>query len=162
MKMTTTKTLVSRYQVEFKKNETCGVLNDAPMTEYINSRQVANFCKRLYEQENAVMGYCEYSYALLLDRANHINGYIKVSEGGLTSTIVDERKIVKAALDANASSVILVHNHPSNNPTPSVSDVNETDKLRKALNLFDIALVDNIIIAENEYFSFADDNKQNY
>lgn len=157
-----TKYLVSRYQVEFRKNETFGVLNDDPMTKYIDSRQVANFCKRLYEQENAVMGYCEYSYALLLDRTNHINGYIKVSEGGLTSTIVDKRKIVKAALDANASSVILVHNHPSNNPTPSVSDMNETDKLRKALNLFDIALVDHVILAEDEYFSFAEDNKQNY
>lgn len=158
----TTKSLVSRYQVEFKKNETCGVLNDAPMTQYIDSKKVANFCKKLYEQEGAIIGYSEYSFALLLDCANHINGYIKVSEGGLASTIVDIRKIVKAALDANASGIILMHNHPSNNPIPSMSDMNETDKLRKALNFFDIALVDHIILAEDEFFSFAGDNRQNY
>lgn len=158
----TTKSLVSRYQVEFKKNETCGVLNDAPMTQYIDSKKVANFCKRLYEQEGAIIGYSEYSFALLLDRANHINGYIKVSEGGLASTIVDIRKIVKAALDANASGVILMHNHPSNSACPSKSDLEETDKLRKALNLFDIALIDNIILAEDEFFSFAEDEKQSY
>ena len=158
----TTKSLVFRYQVEFKKNETCGVLNDAPMTQYIDSKKVANFCKRLYEQEGAIIGYSEYSFALLLDRANHINGYIKVSEGGLASTIVDIRKIVKAALDANASGVILMHNHPSNSACPSKSDLEETDKLRKALNLFDIALIDHIILAEDEFFSFAEDNRQNY
>ena len=158
----TTKSLVSRYQVEFKKNETCGVLNDAPMTQYIDSKKVANFCKKLYEQEGAIIGYSEYSFALLLDCANHINGYIKVSEGGLASTIVDIRKIVKAALDANASGIILMHNHPSNNPIPSMSDMNETDKLRKALNFFDIALVDHIILAEDEFFSFAGDTRQNY
>ena len=55
----TTKSLVSRYQVEFKKNETCGVLNDAPMNQYIDSKKVANFCKRLYEQEGAIIGYSE-------------------------------------------------------------------------------------------------------
>lgn len=158
----TTKSLVSRYQVEFKKNETCGILNDAPMTEYKHSWEVANFCKKLYDQENAVMGYCEYSFALMLDCSNHINGYIKVSEGGLAQTIIEPKKVVKAALDANASGVILVHNHPSNNPCPSASDLRETDKLRKALNFFDIALVDHIILAEDEFFSFAEDNRQNY
>ena len=103
-----------------------------------------------------------YSFALMLDRSNHINGYIKVSEGGLAQTIIEPKKVVKAALDANASGVILVHNHPSNNPCPSASDLRETDKLRKALNFFDIALVDHIILAEDEFFSFAEDNRQNY
>lgn len=162
MEMTATKSLVSRYQVEFRKNETCGVLNDSPMTEYKHSWEVANFCKKLYKQENAVIEYCEYSFALMLDRTNHINGYIKVSEGGLSSTTIDAKKVVKAALDANASGVILVHNHPSNNPCPSASDLKETDTLRKALNFFDLLLLDHVILAEDEYFSFADDGKNAY
>ena len=162
MEMTTTKPLVSRYQVEFKKNEVCGVLNDAPMTEYKHSWEVANFCKKLYEQENCVMGYCEYCFALMTDRSNHIAGYVKVSEGGLSSTTIDAKKVVKAALDANASGVILVHNHPSNNPCPGTSDLRETDTLRKALNFFDLLLLDHIILAEDEYFSFADDRKNTY
>lgn len=162
MRKTTAKSLVSRYQVEFRKNEVCGILNDAPMTEYKHSWEVANFCKKLYEQEKAVIGYCEYCFALMTDRSNHIIGYVKVSEGGLSSTAIDAKKVVKAALDANASGVILVHNHPSNNPCPGTSDLKETDALRKALNFFELVLLDHVILAEDEYFSFADERKNAY
>lgn len=156
-----TRTLVSRYQVEFKKNEGFGILNDRNES-YKESGKVAAFCKELYKQENAVIGYCEYCFALLLDRANHISGYIKVSEGGLTATVIDNRKVVKAALDANASGIILVHNHPSSSPLPSKSDLRMTDELHKALGYFDIKLLDHIILSEGTFFSFADDAEKPY
>lgn len=70
---------------------------------------------------------------------------------------MDARGIIKRALLRNATAIIIAHNHPSGNPVPSVSDIHKTDLIRKACSLFDIALVDHIIIAENAYYSFSDD-----
>ncbi len=149
--------LVSRYKVDFRRDESCAILEDARDEQFLNSPAVARFCKRMYDFENASIGYCEHCYALLFNRRNYLNGYVKVSEGGLDSTIIDRRKVVKAALDANADGVILVHNHPGGDPHPGQSDLKQTEALKKALGLFDIRLLDHIILAEGSYFSFADD-----
>ncbi len=153
--------LVSRYSVNFRRNENIGLLEDA-VKQYCDSRTVADFCKRIYKAEDAVGGYCEYCYALLLDRANHLNGYVKISEGGLSATLIDNRKVVKAALDANTEAVILVHNHPSGNPRPGKADVEATDGLRQCLKLFNISLLDHIVLSEDSFFSFADEREQSF
>ncbi len=147
---------VSRYQVNFRRNDGVGLLEDAG-EQYRDPHSAAAVCKRVYETEGVAVGYCEHCYALLFDRAAHLTGYVKVSEGGLAATIIDCRKVVKAALDANASTVILVHNHPSNNPRPSSSDRKETERVKDCLKLFDISLTDHIIISEDSFFSFVDD-----
>ncbi len=152
---------VSRYSVNFRRNENIGLLEDGGK-QYFNTFAVATFCKRIYEAEDAVAGYCEYCYALLLDRANHLNGYVKISEGGLCATLIDNRKVVKAALDANTDAVILVHNHPSGNPRPGKADIEATDGLRQCLKLFNMRLLDHIILSEDSFFSFADDREQSF
>lgn len=78
--------------------------------------------------------------------------------GNLSQTLIDTRRIVKAALDNTASSIIIFHNHPSSNPLPSEEDIKRTDELRDSLKLFSIDLADHIIIGGNgeTYFSFAD------
>lgn len=84
----------------------------------------------------------------------------KVSEGNSIATIFDIRKIVRHILDRKACcGVILVHNHPSGNLIPSTQDKNITKQLRDACNLFDIKLLDHIIVGEEEYFSFLDSNQ---
>lgn len=160
--METNQKLVSRYKVDFRRDESCAILEDARDEQFLNSSAVARFCKRLYDFEDADIGYCEHCYALLFNRRNRLDGYVKVSEGGLNSTIIDQRKIVKAALDANADGVILVHNHPSGVPQPGQADLKQTEALKKALELFNIKLLDHIILAEGSYFSFADDGESRF
>jgi DNA repair protein RadC len=81
----------------------------------------------------------------------------KVSSGGLSGTIADCRLIFKSAIYKLASSIILVHNHPSGNNKPSQSDINLTKKMVEAGKLLDVSVLDHLIVAENRYFSFADE-----
>jgi len=95
-------------------------------------------------------------WALLLNKANKVIDKVRVSQGGVAGTVVDVRIIVKAAVEKLASSIIIAHNHPSGNPKPSDKDLSITKKLKDAANLFDIALLDHLIITDNECYSFAD------
>lgn len=96
-------------------------------------------------------------WLLMLNRANRVIGRFKVSQGGLSGTVIDTRIILKKALDNLASSIIVCHNHPSGNKQPSDADVKITEKLKKAAEILEIKLLDHIIIADKSYFSFADE-----
>jgi DNA repair protein RadC len=80
-----------------------------------------------------------------------------LSRGGWTSTTIDLRQIFSIALENKAVGIILFHNHLSDSPKPSVSDMTVTDRIRMAAMILEISLVDHIIIAGNQYFSFADE-----
>jgi DNA repair protein RadC len=96
-------------------------------------------------------------WLLMLNRSNKILGRFKVSQGGLSGTVIDTRIILKKALDNLASSIIVCHNHPSGNNQPSDADVKITEKLKKAAEMLEIKLLDHVIIADKSYFSFADE-----
>jgi DNA repair protein RadC len=106
-----------------------------------------------------LLGDLEYEefWLLMLNRANRVLGRFKVSQGGLSGTVIDTRIILKKALDNLASSIIVCHNHPSGNNQPSDADVRITEKLKKASEMLEIKLLDHIIIADKSYFSFADE-----
>lgn len=99
----------------------------------------------------------EECWVLYLNRANKLISKDRLSIGGVTATVVDVKIIIKAALEKLASSIILVHNHPSGNPHPGENDKMQTKILKDAASLFDITLLDHLIIAGDGYFSFADD-----
>lgn len=99
----------------------------------------------------------EESWVLLLNHSNHLLDAKLIGKGGLTETMVDTRIVLKLALEALATKVILCHNHPSGSLQPSRADIQLTDKLRKALQAVDIMLVDHLILSENGYYSFADE-----
>lgn len=101
--------------------------------------------------------YREYFYILLLNRSNKILGYNQISAGGISGTIVDPRLIFQTALKANASSIIIGHNHPSGNLQPSENDIQLTDKLRKGASFMDIPILDHLILTTDGYYSFADE-----
>ena len=82
----------------------------------------------------------------------------QLSKGGITTTTVDVRLVLKQALEQGAVSLILVHNHPSGAHKPSLSDINLTSKLQKAALTLEITVLDHIILTEKTYFSFADEN----
>lgn len=96
-------------------------------------------------------------YAMFLNRANKVLGILLISEGGLSGCSVDVRSIFSAALKANSSSVILAHNHPSGNGSPSESDLKITGKIKNAGVILDIPVLDHVILLPDGYTSFADD-----
>lgn len=95
-------------------------------------------------------------WMLMLNRRNQIIRPYRISEGGISGTVADPKKIFKAALENNACSIILCHNHPSGNLNPSSADRSLTKKLKSAANQLDIQLLDHIIVALGGYYSFAD------
>jgi DNA repair protein RadC len=94
---------------------------------------------------------------VFLNRANKINHFEVVSEGGITGTVADPRIILKKALEHDAVSIVLSHNHPSGNLRPSRQDQELTNKIKEASNYFDIKVLDHIIVSEEGYYSFADE-----
>lgn len=97
-------------------------------------------------------------WILLLNRANKVMSREQISLGGVAGTVVDAKIVFRKAIEGMASSIILVHNHPSGNLQPSQQDIDLTRKLKKAGETLDIAVLDHLIIAESSYFSFADEN----
>jgi DNA repair protein RadC len=94
---------------------------------------------------------------VFLNRANRINHFEVISEGGITGTIADPRVILKRALQEDAVSLILCHNHPSGSLQPSRADEELTRKIKEAARYLDISILDHIIVSETGYFSFADE-----
>jgi DNA repair protein RadC len=96
-------------------------------------------------------------WILLLARNNRVIGRKKISEGGVSGTVVDAKILLKHAIENLASSIVLCHNHPSGSLTPSVADVQLTKNLKGGAKLIDISVIDHLIIGHHEYFSFADE-----
>ncbi|MCW3116120.1 MAG: repair protein RadC [Chitinophagaceae bacterium] len=94
---------------------------------------------------------------VFLNRSNKINNFQVLSEGGITGTVADPRIILKKALEEDAVSIILCHNHPSGSLKPSKADEDLTKKIKEAARYFDINVTDHIIVSENGYYSFADE-----
>lgn len=93
---------------------------------------------------------------VLLNRANEVIGIHTISKGGISGTIVDIRLIIAIAIKSASSSIILAHNHPSGNLKPSESDIRLHEKIKKATDLMDVQILDNLIITIDGYYSFAD------
>jgi DNA repair protein RadC len=96
-------------------------------------------------------------WVIILNRANRVVRKWKISSGGISGTVADPRLIFKNALEMYASSIILVHNHPSGAIKPSQADISLTKKLKQAGELMEIPVLDHLIYGEKEYFSFADE-----
>ncbi len=95
----------------------------------------------------------EECWVLYLNNSNRILEQRCVSRGGIDSTVIDQRLIIKRALELLATQLIIVHNHPSGSVTPSHEDLNFTPRVRDAAKLFDIDLVDHIIISYSDHYS---------
>lgn len=121
-------------------------------TQVCKSSDIARFLQiSLQDRQQEVFG------VLYLNRANRINHFEIVSEGGITGTVADPRIILKKALEQNAVSIIVCHNHPSGNLQPSRADEQLTQRLKEAAQLLDIHMLDHVIVSEQGYYSFADE-----
>lgn len=99
----------------------------------------------------------EECWVLFLNRSNRLLGWEMMSKGGQDATLMDKRVILRRALEKGSAAVIVVHNHPSGNPLPSVEDIRQTRELKGALSSCGLQLVDHVIIAGKSYYSFSDE-----
>lgn len=147
----TTDCIVSEIQLKYQPQ---------PLTDTINGSKDIHqlLINRVFDADT--IGYKETFKVLLLNNSNKIIGYTTISEGGLTSTIVDVRVIIQTALVCNATSIILTHNHPSGNPRPSIHDDSLTKKIKSACELMDIRLLDHIIVTPyDSFYSYCDEGR---
>jgi DNA repair protein RadC len=119
-----------------------------------SSHQCAELLREIWSDR---IEYVEEFYAILLNRANRVLGWTKISSGGISGTVADPKVIFQSALKANASSIIIAHNHPSGNLQPSESDTRLTKKIKQAGGFLDLPLLDHLILTSENYFSFADE-----
>lgn len=118
-----------------------------------DSKEVYQALKRIISKHG---NWKENFILLCVNSANRIINYRDISSGGLTSTHVDVRLVYGLALSCLCTSIIVAHNHPSGNPSPSEADKQITKKLKEVGNLVGIQMLDHLIITDNQYFSFAD------
>ena len=99
----------------------------------------------------------EQFWIILLNRANVVIRPHCISQGGVAGTVADPKIIFQVALEKPASSIILVHNHPSGNLTPSEADIRLTHKLKEAGQVLDLPVLDHLIFTDYGFYSFADE-----
>lgn len=121
----------------------------------VGSIHSAEFIRNFYFDDINIY---ESVFILLMNRSNRTIGYVKISQGGIAGVVVDVKLILKYAIESLASNVILAHNHPSGNRMPSDADKQLTYKVKEALKMMEIVLVDHIILTPNDgHYSFADE-----
>ena len=101
--------------------------------------------------------YCEAFLVILMCRGNNVLGVCRISTGSVSGTVADPKKIFQTALGANASAIIIAHNHPSGNLKPSSNDNLVTRKCQEAGKFLDLPVLDHIIVSRDGYFSYADE-----
>lgn len=129
--------------------------------EEVGSSKSIKSSKDVYEIFEPLVSDLSYEefWILLLNRSNRIIGKSKVSQGGVSGTVIDTKLIMKSAIENLASSIILCHNHPSGNLNPSGSDIDITNKIKTAADCLDMKLLDHIIVTDHSYYSFLDEGK---
>lgn len=123
----------------------------AEKPQIISSSSVVKICAPILKDLQH-----EECWVLYLNRANKLICKERVSSGGISATILDSRIIMKKAVEKLASSIVIVHNHPSGNPYPGKQDKIQTKMLKEAASLLDISLLDHVIIAGDKHYSFSD------
>lgn len=139
---------------ELKKIQT-----EFPSVKITSGKDGADFIRKFYGDDLEVF---ESFFILLLNRQNKTIGYAKISQGGITGTLVDVKLVAKYCVESLASGVILAHNHPSGNLSPSEADKQITKKTVSALKLLDVSVIDHLILTADGFTSFAQEGLLDY
>lgn len=137
-----------RFSIVAERNETYRTSDS--VTSSIDAERVA---RNIFQQTDIY----EEMYILLLNRANKVIGHALISQGGTSGTVCDLKLIAFYAVNSLASGVIMMHNHPSGNPQPSGPDIQITKKVRDALRLLDVNLLDHLILTHDRCLSMQDE-----
>jgi DNA repair protein RadC len=135
--------------IELGRRRQANEILDKPIIT--DSGSIARYLQALLKDQDR-----EVFMVMFLNRANKINHTEIISRGGITGTVADPRVILKRALEEDAVSIVLCHNHPSGSLKPSRADEALTRKIKEAARYFDIRVADHVIVSEAGFFSFAD------
>ncbi len=138
-----------RLKVAAEWGRRCSASSECEQSVITSSQDVVDIFKPYFES----MKY-EECWVLFLSASNRVIERYRVSQGGVTSTVVDHRLVVKRALELLSTQIVMVHNHPSGAVEPSEEDRYLTQKVKSAAALFDISLLDHIIVSSSAYYSF--------
>lgn len=129
--------------------------------ERVSALQTIDNSKQIYEYMRPQLGDLDHEecWVLLLNNSHRLIKRVRISQGGRTSTQVDVRILLKQALLGEATSVVLVHNHPSGSCKPSRDDDQLTEAVKRATQAVNIRLIDHVIVADGDYFSYAENGK---
>lgn len=127
---------------------------EIPEKQVITGSKTAYQILKIYLEDLVV----EEFWALFLNQSNRVIHVEKLSQGSINQSLVDIRLLFKAALENFSTGIIIAHNHPSGSLKPSSEDINITNKIKEAGKLLNIQLLDHLIISQNSYVSFADEN----
>jgi len=141
---------VAEIQLSYKSN-----VKPSLRPKITSSRDAHEVLKRIWN--DSMIELCEQFKVIFTNRANKVLGVFEVSTGGIAGTVADPKLIFVAALKAGATGLILSHNHPSGNLTPSHADIELTKKIKEGGRLLEIQLLDHLILTSESYFSFADE-----
>lgn len=123
-------------------------------TEITSSKASYDVIKQFYHGDITLY---ESFFLLLLNNSNETIGFVKISQGGITGTVVDVRIIAKYCIEVLATSCILAHNHPSGKLFPSEADLTITQRTKNALAILEVRVLDHLILTDVGYYSFADE-----
>lgn len=140
------------YNIELKKTP-CQEI-PGQVTAIRNAGDAVRAALPLLKEED---GWRETCHALMTDRNGNIIGHFLVGIGDEKNVTIGVKAVCAVAISCLAHGVVLVHNHPSGNPTPGKADIEQTEHLRRALSVFDISLLDHIVLGEGRYYSFSEE-----
>ena len=132
-----------------KKNET-----EFENRQIATAKDAVDYIRQFYSDDIEIY---ESFFLLMLNRSMKTIGYVKISQGGIIGTVVDPIIVAKYAVDSLSTNIILAHNHPSGNIKPSQADINLTSRIKEGLKLFDISVLDHVILTKDSHFSFSDE-----
>jgi len=131
---------------------------DLKKVQIKSSKDAADYMRLMFDVDTIEA--CESVIVMYMNRSNNSIGWFKVSQGGISGTVIDVRLILATALKCLASGMIICHNHPSGNCSPSEADLKITQKLKESGTIMDIQLLDHLILTpEGGHYSFADEGK---
>jgi DNA repair protein RadC len=146
------KAQVNEIKISYK-----GGLKSSMWHKISNSQDAAELLYQDWDKDTIALQ--ETFKVVLLNNSNKVKGVYQISQGGITGTLVDLRILFAVVLKTLSVAIIITHNHPSGKLEASKTDITITNKIRKAAELFDIRILDHLIIVPNgDYYSFADNS----
>lgn len=142
---------IKEYNLRFKRYDLNEIQTKYTSIKIDKAEQAALVARNFYKDDINIF---ESAFMMAMDSKNRVIGYAKLSQGGVASTMMPISIIAKFAVESMARAVIIIHNHPSGDLTPSREDEAATQKIKKALETLEIKLLDHIILTDESYYSF--------
>lgn len=146
--------IVKTYKTKCSAFKLIKTPSDIQKVKITCSKDAADFARQFFDGDIEIY---ESVFLILLNRVNNTVGWVKISQGGISGSVIDVKIVLKYVLDSLANGAILVHNHPSGSVQPSQADIKITTRVQNAMKLIDSSLFDHIVLSAETHLSLADE-----